>query len=188
MEIGQPVSVTLQCTFNIITPIISNLLGNTIVLTGYANIPITSCAGTAATPGSGSEACVAAPTPEPIPTPCPKGTPDLVVTPATQTGLAGAALNYTVTYTNNDDPLCPDRTVALSATVSTNGFTTSFSPPSLTVAGGATSATSTLTVTSAGNASDGARTITVSATGATSQTVIYVVQSATRHPRFQWSQ
>ena len=145
MEIGQPVSVTLQCTFHVITPIISEILGNTITLTGFADIPITSCAGTPTpSPGPNTAACIAAPTPAPIPTPCPQGTPTLSVVPATQSALAGTALNYTVTYTNSDDVTCTARTVALSASVSTNGFTTSFSPPSLTVAGGGASATSTI--------------------------------------------
>ena len=133
-----------------LTPIISEIIGNTILLTGFADIPITSCPAPRRHPGLVPRRAWRRPRP-PIPTPCPQGAPTFTVVPATQSALAGTASNYTVTYTNNDDPACPARTVALSATVSTNGFTTSFSPASLSVAGGGTSATSTMTVTSAGS-------------------------------------
>jgi PKD domain/TadE-like protein len=181
MVIGQPVTVTLTCTFHILTPIISSIMGDTLVLTGQAVIPITSCTGTATSPGSGDEVCVDAPSPPPVPTLCPMAAPTLAVTPATQTALAGTPLDYTVTYTNNDDPACGPRSVTLSASVSTSGFTTVFAPATLSVVA-QTSATSTLTVTSALGTSNGARTITVGATGATSQSVIYVVQACNAPP------
>ncbi len=71
LTIGQPVSVTLTCTFHVLTPIIGDIIGNTLVLQGVSTIPITSCSETAASAGNGDEACIDPPTPPPPPTPTP---------------------------------------------------------------------------------------------------------------------
>jgi TadE-like protein len=86
--IGNSVSVTLQCRFQILTPIIGDVIGGTILLNSTAVIPVTSCD---ATPG-GAAVCLAVatfppptpgvtPSPSPSPTPAPSATPAPTPTP-----------------------------------------------------------------------------------------------------------
>jgi len=189
MVIGQPVTVTLTCTFHVLTPIISDILGNTVVLTGRAIIPITSCTETATTPGSGDEACVdppslaPPPTPTPTPDPCMKP-PTFTVTPLNPPShLAGESQDYAVTFVNNDTAPCSDRNVTLSAIVNTgtSGWTATFDQSSFLLTVGST-ANPTLTVTSPNTAPAGSVTVTVQATGATNQSVAYVVAACNQPP------
>jgi len=189
MTIGQPVTVTLTCTFHVLTPIISDILGNTVVLTGRAIIPITSCTETATTPGGGDEACVNPPSLAPPPTPTP--TPDPCMQPPTFTvtpinppaHLEGETQDYDVTFVNNDTSPCADRNVTFSAVVNTStpGWTSFFDQSSFTLPVGS-SANATLTVTSPNPAPAGSVTITVQATGASNQSVAYVVQTCNQPP------
>jgi hypothetical protein len=187
-EIGQPVAVTLTCSFNVITPLIGDIIGNTLVLTGEATIPITSCSSTTATPGSGNEACVAPPTQPPPPTPTPTpdpcvAAPSFQATPLNHTALAGTTMSYNVAFTNNDSAPCLDRVVTFSAVVNTGtpGWTAVFAQNTFTLPPGA-SANTTMDVTSPVGAPTGSTTITVEATGATDQSVGYIVQTCGQAP------
>jgi hypothetical protein len=108
--------------------------------------------------------------------------PVVSAVPASQNGIAGGALDYTVTVTNPDLAVCAPRTFTLDANFqgSSNGWLKSFSPPQLVLAGGA-SGSSTMTITSPAGAS-GTKTITPSASGTNGNTVDYVILACNTAP------
>jgi len=67
-DIGQPAKVTITCHFHPITPIIGNILGNSVSVTGSAAFPIRSGM-------IGNIPVVPVPTPTPTPAPTPTPTP-----------------------------------------------------------------------------------------------------------------
>ena len=73
-ELGDPAQVTLTCDFSLITPLVSNILGNSITISADSIFPIRD--GLAL----GGPGATATPTPTPSPTPSP--TPDPSATPA----------------------------------------------------------------------------------------------------------
>ena len=75
--IGQPVKVTISCTFGLITPIISNVLGNSIPVSASAAFPIRY----GSIPNMPTPTPTASPTPTPSPTPVPTATPTPTPTP-----------------------------------------------------------------------------------------------------------
>jgi hypothetical protein len=97
---------------------------------------------------------------------CVRAAPTVAVAPSTQSGLAGAALAYTVTITNHDSGSCADQAFPLTATVP-GTWGAVFAPTSVTLAVGASDA-STLTVTSAGGAAASTYPFTATATGGAS--------------------
>jgi Flp pilus assembly protein TadG len=100
-SIGSPASVSISCTFHLITPVISNIVGNLISITASSAFPVRSgiiqgipvpTATPTASPGSsspGASASVAptstpvgaTPTPSPTPTATPLVTPSPTATP-----------------------------------------------------------------------------------------------------------
>ena len=95
---------------------------------------------------------------------CTAAPPVVSVTPLSQTGSAGQALQYTVTLTNKDSPACSNVTFNLTGTVPT-GWGSSFSPASLQAAPGG-SANSVWTVTAPAGTADGSYGTTAAATDA----------------------
>jgi PKD repeat protein len=182
-QIGEPVSVALNCTFHVLTPLISDVIGTSLVLHAEAIIPVTSCEGTDATT---NPICIVPPS-APLITPVPtattnlcNGVPILDAVPLSQTALAGVSVDYTITYTNNDNVACAARSVTLSTAFLLSGWTATFSPSSFIVAPG-TSSSATLTVTSSSTAS-GSYSITVNATGAAGIAVHYTVLACGQAP------
>jgi hypothetical protein len=104
------------------------------------------------------------------------------VVPATQTGIAGSSLDYTVTVDNPDPSVCSPRTFNLTANFqgSSSGWSSSFTPASLTIAAGA-SGTSTMTITSPITAT-GSKDVTASASGTAGNPVTYVIQPCNQAP------
>ncbi len=88
--------------------------------------------------------------------------PSVAVSPASQAGLPGAVLAYSVSVTNRDGAGCDPGSFALSASFP-SGLSGSFGQASLSLAPGATGSTSLNVATPA---SDGSRSFTVQASGA----------------------
>lgn len=82
----------------------------------------------------------------PPPPTCSVGTPQVSLSPSSQSASAGAALNYIVSITNNDDSNCADSTFVLNGSIPAD-WTASLSPSTLSLAPGLTG-TASLTVTS----------------------------------------
>mgnify|MGYP001609209025 FL=1 len=93
---------------------------------------------------------------------CTKANPTVSVSPLSQTGSAGQTLNYTVSVKNNDTSACANTAFNLTGMVLT-GWTSSFSPASLTLVPGV-SGQATWAVTSKAGEIDGSYTITAKAT------------------------
>jgi uncharacterized membrane protein len=123
-QIGDSVTVTLQCTFHVLTPLISNIVGSGLVVTSQAVLPVTSCD---LTSGSTTNSiCLAPPTappvtpPPPTAPPCLAGAPSVAISPNPQNGSHGAKRSYTVDITNNDTLACLPRDLAISAAAAFN--------------------------------------------------------------------
>jgi hypothetical protein len=76
--IGQPVTVSITCSFGLITPIISNILGNAIPVSASAAFPIRN----GFIPDMPSPTPTPTPSPTPSPTPVPTATPTPTPTPS----------------------------------------------------------------------------------------------------------
>lgn len=96
---------------------------------------------------------------------CSQADPNVGLTPATQSGVAGGSLDYTFSVTNNDSADCSGSTFSLSKTIPT-GWSVAFSPISLTLSPGA-SGSVTFRVTSSALASPNNYTVTAKATNST---------------------
>jgi hypothetical protein len=113
---------------------------------------------------------------------CSPQSPAVAISPASQSGVAGVTLNYTVTVTNRDGSSCGSHTFDLSSTLPT-GWTGWLSPPSLSLASGG-SGTAVLSVASSTSAPSGTQQLRVDArdrldgSHAGSATATYVVESA----------
>lgn len=79
-DLGDTAQVTLTCSFTLLTPIVSNLLGNTITLQAETVFPIR--AGIAGTTPVSTAVPTPSPTPVPTPTPNPSASPNPSATPA----------------------------------------------------------------------------------------------------------
>ncbi|MCP8307244.1 MAG: hypothetical protein H3Z53_03685 [archaeon] len=95
--------------------------------------------------------------------------PTVILTPSSQSGVAGSTLTYTLSITNNDDPSFGSSEFSLTCSVP-SGWTASLSKTSVIIAPGSTDSSATLSVTSSYSASIGNYTVSVTATntGATS--------------------
>lgn len=82
--------------------------------------------------------------------PCSRNTPLVSAAPASQSGLPGASLTYTVAVTNTDSPSCGNSVFSLASTVPV-GWNGTLSAPSLTLSPGQSS-TFSLSVTSPASA------------------------------------
>lgn len=112
--------------------------------------------------------------------PCNTSAPAIAFAPASQTGLAGATLNYSVTVTNRDSGQCAPASFTISSSVPA-GWNTTLSASSVSLAPGAT-AVVTNTITSAATAAAAVYSVSASAGDGTaahaaSATAIYVVEA-----------
>jgi hypothetical protein len=92
---------------------------------------------------------------------CAQRAPSLAVSPASQAGLPGATLSYTVSVTNRDSGGCDPASFGLGASFP-SGLAGSFGSASLTLAPGASASTSLVVSTPL---TDGSRSFTVQASG-----------------------
>ena len=112
---------------------------------------------------------------------CTRANPTVELSPASQSGTAGSSLNYTFTITNNDSVACGSSTFSLAGVVP-SGWSSTFTPTSLTLAPGA-SGSSTFRVTSSTSASVDSYPVTATATNssatsyAASASAVYQVTS-----------
>jgi len=91
-SLGSPASVSMTCTFHLITPVIGNILGNLISVTASSSFPVRSGIiegiPTPSPSPSGTPGATPTPTPSagatatPTPTPSPSPTPTPIVTPS----------------------------------------------------------------------------------------------------------
>jgi uncharacterized membrane protein len=181
-QIGDSVTVTLQCTFHVLTPLISNIVGSGLLVTSQAVLPVTSCDQTSGS--TTNSICLAPPTappvtpPVPTPTPCAPSASTIDANPVSQAGIPGAALQYQITVTNNGSA---SQTYVLAYNFNGAPWTASFSQTNITVPQCGGSITSTLTVTSPSGAAQQTKQIDVSA-GALTTTVAYVVTTCDKAP------
>ena len=112
---------------------------------------------------------------------CQRATPILTVSPASQSGLAGSTLAYTMTLVNQDSTHCAASTFNLASALP-SGWSGSLSASTLNLAAGA-SGTATLSLTSASSAAAATYSATVNVSDATtaahaqSGSAAYVVQA-----------
>lgn len=97
------------------------------------------------------------PPPPPPPPVCTRSAPLVNLSPLSQTASRGQSLNYTLSVTNQDSSECSNATFSLRKTIP-SGWSSSFSPTSLTLAPSATG-TVTFKVTSKSTAADGTYTV-----------------------------
>lgn len=91
------------------------------------------------------------------PVPCVASNPSISISPASQSGQSGTALNYTVNVTNNDTSGCSSSTFDLT-TAMPSGWSSSFSSSALNLAPG-TSGSTTMTKTIPAAALPGSNTV-----------------------------
>ncbi len=95
---------------------------------------------------------------------CTHNNPGISLTPPQASGLAGSALSYSVTVTNNDSSACTSAAFNLAASVPA-GWSGAFGTPSLNIAPGASGST-TVQVSSSSSATAALYNFSVSATNA----------------------
>ena len=97
-DLGDTARVTLTCTFTLITPIVSELLGNVIIIEAESVFPIR--AGLAGTTPVSTPVPTPSPSPSPSPTPDPSATPVPTPVPCQIPSFVGARANDAQTMWN----------------------------------------------------------------------------------------